>query len=340
MYQPLNKQSGAEAAGEEASRVVMAVDGVTFAQVTETDALVGGGVVIPERLRAWLRDLHLLRHIPISYLVPDQRLLPPESIRFFHVDPTWIDRVIDGALAAANTGTVDSTFGLRFLLAVRQAIDADLVELAKDAPGSAGWNLTVGPLTGMLMRSEAVRRWPDMVVNAVGIYDSIYDNQGPTERPLAALRAEPISKDIYIALFAGEPVRVELHEPKVGLRYGVESQNPLQPGPPYQVNQRSRNGAQVKNNNNELQEFPIERRGSSRVINIAELHDRIGHLWAADEPPGSCGVALHLEQRPYKQIFDIRVPELLGAQDISPTNTQLRHGRRMNLDGLKARLGQ
>src|SRR4051812_41339319 len=65
-------------------------------------------VSIPTRLRTWLLDLRLLRHLPIAYYVPDAGLLPPESIRFFHVDATWVDRVIDGVFAAANTGTVDS----------------------------------------------------------------------------------------------------------------------------------------------------------------------------------------------------------------------------------------
>src|SRR5262249_16955419 len=135
---------------------------------------------VPERLYTWLLNLRLLRPVPLSYLVPDPALLPTESIRFFHVDPTWIDRVIDGVFAAGNTGTVDATFTYPLLQASRAYLDTGLEQLAqaslaeaatavlpdppKDFSSGASWRAAKDPMTGMLIRSELTRRWPDMIV--------------------------------------------------------------------------------------------------------------------------------------------------------------------------------
>ena len=48
---------------------------------------------------AWFANLAMLEGVPFNYLVPDERMLPPESIRFFHVDQDWIDALIDGAFS-------------------------------------------------------------------------------------------------------------------------------------------------------------------------------------------------------------------------------------------------
>lgn len=50
----------------------------------------------------WLMDCLLLSNIPAHYLIPDPSFLPPESLRFFHIDPIWLDCMIDGALSLAN----------------------------------------------------------------------------------------------------------------------------------------------------------------------------------------------------------------------------------------------
>lgn len=52
---------------------------------------------IPQKLVDWLGKLALLNGVPFYYLVPDAAMLPPESIRFFNVDPRWIASLLDGA---------------------------------------------------------------------------------------------------------------------------------------------------------------------------------------------------------------------------------------------------
>src|SRR5687768_2867210 len=86
---------------------------------------------IPEGLRRWLVDLRLLRHVPFHYLVPRPELLPTESVRFFYVDPTFTDRLVDGALAAGNVGTMDQGLSKHVMAAVRQQVDDALAAQAK-----------------------------------------------------------------------------------------------------------------------------------------------------------------------------------------------------------------
>jgi hypothetical protein len=57
----------------------------------------------PDDVSAWLADLQALVGVPFAHLVPDSRMLRPESIRFFAVDPNWTAALVDGALSIAAT---------------------------------------------------------------------------------------------------------------------------------------------------------------------------------------------------------------------------------------------
>ena len=75
-------------------------DGLEFASPGDLSKWKIDDVTMPERC-AFLDDIRVLRRIPLDP-VPDPDLLPPESIRFFHVNQTWIDRVIDGVFSNTN----------------------------------------------------------------------------------------------------------------------------------------------------------------------------------------------------------------------------------------------
>jgi hypothetical protein len=185
-----------------------------------------GSVPLPDALRSWLLDLRLLRRVPLCYLVPDARLLPPESIRFFNVDQMWIDRLIDGVYSAATVGTVDVIFTYGFLGAVRNALDDDLAKLASTLSPDVPWRPGDDPMTGCLIRSELVRRWPDLIVTAYQKAGGLQQGKIiPPTSPLAVLRAETLSPDIFIALFGGMPKQVQITEPRVGMRFGVDVDN-------------------------------------------------------------------------------------------------------------------
>jgi hypothetical protein len=327
MYAPINEKSGVEVAHTwlEKFAVQASADGLVVTPPQADDFY--DDISIPEHLRTWLLDLRLLRHIPLAYFVPDVALLPAESIRFFHVDATWMDRVIDGAFSAANTGTLDMNFNVGLLGSVREALDADLLALAQDQVPATQWEPGKSQMTGMLIRSELVRRWPDLIVEA-------YEKTNKTG-PIALLRAEPISRDLYLALFAGVPKLVLVKEPFKGVRFGVEPVAENSSSPPYKVDKRKPDGSDKAGSINIVLK-------DKRVIDVTALAAAAisGQPAPANSPANKPRmVALHLEQRPYVQEFKSTVPEPRGS--IPPPANQdfvlLSKGRVMNLAPLKAR---
>jgi hypothetical protein len=252
---------------------------------------------MPGRLYDWLTDLRLLRNVPIDYLVPDSSLLPAESIRFFHVDPTWVDRIIDGVFSAANTGTVDITYSAGMLESVRATLDQSLETLAQNSVAGSKWTPANG-MTGMLIRSELVRRWPDVVVRA---YTG--DDEATAEMPV--LRAEPISKDIYIALFAGTPALVQLREPHVGVRFGaeiVESDKTLKT---FQVEKRDTNGNVVL----------VPNSANAQQITFKLLAGRVVPVTAVGSDART--VAIELLRPPYVQQFGNSIIEQSSGKPVT-----------------------
>jgi hypothetical protein len=290
---------------------------------------------MPQRLMDWLTDLRLLRHIPLVYLVPDSTLLPTESIRFFHVDTTWVDRVIDGVFSAANTGTTDAVFCYSLLASARKAVDIELEKMASAKAPGVNWSVDTG-MTGMLIRSELARRWPDMIVEAwteiVGNWDQPHNS-----KPMALLRGENISRDIYIALFAGKPKMVTIREPFSGVRFGVEPQVP-DSQTAYKVDSRKTNGVAEMDAQNKPKPLNIVWRGSAtrRVINFVDLGNK------GTDPGSTRQLAINLEQKPYMQEFkdDAAHLESLGSQDFSGYRMTFRKGRYMNFKNLQIRLDQ
>src|SRR5215469_12437256 len=78
---------------------------------------------MPPYMESFLAHLRLLVGIPFDYLVPDERLLPDESIRFFYVDRSWTDRLVDGAIAVGKIGTREQAHHQGHAPAVNQQVD-------------------------------------------------------------------------------------------------------------------------------------------------------------------------------------------------------------------------
>ena len=331
MYGPINSVNGADAVHtflDNQQQVTLGPDGLEVGP--GADSSLYDGVRIPDRLRDWLVDLRLLRNIPLVYLVPDAALLPAESMRFFFVDPTWVARVIDGVFSAASTGTVDLVFTCTILAMSRKAIDAAVEAIAIEQVPACAWKASQ-PMTGMLIRSELTRRWPDMIVEAF---------QGAT--PVPVLRKEPVSRDILITLFAGVPDKVTVSEPFQGIRFGVEPTDVQNPPlwQPYQVDARDVHGENIPDPSNAQKPkrltIPFRNSNSHRAIDL-KAFSALG----VEATPRQ--VALNLEQRPYRQEFLNTRPENRGSQDIPAGQDSLtmHDGKRvMKFDKLRKRLLQ
>lgn len=54
--------------------------------------------------------LKLLYEVPFSYLVTEENVLPPESLRFFCIDGNWTDALVQGALSLGRVSEQDGDF--------------------------------------------------------------------------------------------------------------------------------------------------------------------------------------------------------------------------------------
>ncbi|HEX8218985.1 MAG TPA: hypothetical protein VF914_07195 [Chloroflexia bacterium] len=145
---------------------------------------------------AWFGNLNQLKGVPFNYLVPDERLLPAESIRFFWLDPVWIDCLLDGAFSIGRVTSRNYKDDKMFM----------------DRPASQGYD----KVTGLLLRSAVVSGWPGLLVDG-------YDQDGQL---LTFLRpVDRLSPNVLICLFEGEAASVKVHLKPETLHFGFDVQD-------------------------------------------------------------------------------------------------------------------
>lgn len=187
---------------------------------------------LPDYLESFLAHLRLLVGVPFEYLVPDPRLLPPESLRFFYLDRSWADRVVDGALSVGKVGSREQAHHQEHDAALRSRLDVTervvrvlqrgLAPFAAAVAGAAGAEAPAGVVTGLILRSAAVSGWPQMDVRAFDAH--VADDAPPAElaaHALPLLRLERIAPSVLFALFEGVPRLVWLEEPLSGVPVAV-----------------------------------------------------------------------------------------------------------------------
>ena len=131
---------------------------------------------MPPYMESFLAHLRLLIGVPFDYLVADERLLPDESIRFFYVDRSWTDRLVDGAIAVGKIGTREQAHHQAHAPAVNQQLDQTerivrqlqrgIADFATLKSANDQNPATADVITGFLLRSQAVSGWPSMDVRA------------------------------------------------------------------------------------------------------------------------------------------------------------------------------
>ncbi len=203
------------------------VDRVARAQTRAAAAVLADLPSLPASVLEWLGQASLLYGVPFEYLVPDARMLPNESIRFFYLDENWVRRLIDGAV---SIGLVDSEDVLELLehfealaLAARRA-GANTRSQLRRKPARQSFS-EGATLTGFLLRSAVVSGWPGLEVQA-------FRNVDRTD-PIPIVRMDRLSDSVLLVLFEGVPKRVDLTEPPEGLHFGVIA-DALEP-PNYEV---------------------------------------------------------------------------------------------------------
>jgi hypothetical protein len=164
---------------------------------------------IAQRLGAW----QMLHGVPFNYLVPDESMLPPESLRFFHVDRDWIAALIDGA---CSPGRRADEFGLLVETLVMPIVERSACDWARKLrllDDEEECDDGIAEITGFLLRSQAVAGWKNLGVNAYA--------KGSTKR-LPLLRFERLAPGVLIAMFEGVVHQLDIHEAPQGLHFGVD----------------------------------------------------------------------------------------------------------------------
>lgn len=177
--------------------------------------LLDAGAPLPPSVTSWLACLSLLEGVPFNYLVPDDRLLPSESIRFFHVDPNWVAAVRDGALSIGRTTSFDQAHD-DGVAAVASAVAAERAasERARRLHSEAPAATAAHEQTGVLLRSELVEGWPGLELRA---YE---DADAQTLIPTA--HQTLLSPSVMICIFDGVLGRLDIQEPQEGVLFGAD----------------------------------------------------------------------------------------------------------------------
>jgi hypothetical protein len=263
---------------------------------------------MPAYMESFLAHLRLLVGVPFDYLVPDARLLPDETIRFFYLDRSWTDRLVDGAVAVGKVGTREQAHHQAHHPEVQKTLDRteygvrdlqrarlDFLKFRESRP-----NRQAGIITGFLLRSGAVSGWPHMDVRA---YDTIlpanFDPEAQKAHQLTTLRLERLAPAVLIALFEGVPKMVICEEPHHGIQFGVHEKNGV-----FSVFRRNASGIAI-----DAPDVPVPMRNSNpRVLGLAALrrslqalHNQPGSTMPAQT--GAANFAVELLSRPWRQRF-------------------------------------
>lgn len=214
-----------------------------------------GTTDVPTDITAWLGRLHTLIGVPFPYLVPDEGMLPPESIRFFRLDTAWVEALIDGAFSigrnltsAADTEALAPSLAgppVRPSLVLDQALHPQVTSesrIAAPLRRRRAATRPAGPLAvadgppvpqpwyGFILRSSVVADYPGLGVN---IYPKGHspDDKGAEIILLPVRRLDLLGEksDTLFCLVEGEPYHVDIHEAPEVLHYGIDSYVPGTP---------------------------------------------------------------------------------------------------------------
>jgi hypothetical protein len=153
--------------------------------------------VVPEKVKAWFKEIALLKNLPFNYLVPDPLMLPEESIRFFWVDNQWLECLSLGALGLGESGTSNEADKQRYLVNKENAFGKTFQ----------------GVVTGFFLRSTVVSEFPALNVKGLG--------QNP-EQQLNVLRKDNLSDTVLMYLFDGEVRSLQISLGAEILHFGLE----------------------------------------------------------------------------------------------------------------------
>ena len=249
----------------------------------------------------WLARTSLLYNVPFDHIVPDPRLLPIESIRFFYFDRSWIDSLIDGAMSIGVQSSKDSHYYKITKDIIRDAVAKLILQLREKLLGFpiTDSDPTDGVIAGFLLRSAVLTQFPGIEIKG---YRTIAQNdegelQGADRMQL--LRMERLSPNVLICLFPDTPAWIEFDEPKEGLCFGVEPNETE-----LQIAIRDPANGELMHDNIYTLDDTADFRGgrSGRVLDISHLNTSLAKKLSMASL-NSADFALQLVKVPEQMIF-------------------------------------
>jgi len=154
-------------------------------------------LAIPQSLVDWLARLTQLQLVPFPYLLPDSRMAPAETLRFFSVDQRWIACLLDGAWSLGRQPA--SGWGFDTAYQPWQQLLAGTL-LPSFAVNGSFW-----PATGALLNSQIIPGyWPGIQFETDPIANVVREDLlGPItlllllDRPITSLTCKQPSEGIH-----------------------------------------------------------------------------------------------------------------------------------------------
>ncbi|MEL6561457.1 MAG: hypothetical protein AAFQ94_24930 [Bacteroidota bacterium] len=191
-----------------------------------------------DHLKPWLLKLIAFELVPPNYLVPDEQVLPAESIRFFHVDKNWLTSALLGAFSMGGIWE-----------ARQQEMDNDF---------NTFLSLTDSYKVGFALRSDVVDGWPGIIIEGVSVSNN--------EKLIPARYR--LSRNTELCFFKDEISQVTFHQKPEVIHFGLLKDNAV-----YEKTIRNDDGSQGVNYTLVADDWKTL---TKRVINMHELANNLG----------------------------------------------------------------
>jgi hypothetical protein len=277
-------------------------------------------LTVPENVRQWLGRLMLLYRVPFNYLVPDERMLPKDSIRFFYLDPGWLKCLLEGACSVGRASSRDELVDMELrdnflkyaieesrMVRRRESLDAGSTQKPLDA---GSWT----QLTGFLLRSPVVEGWQGLEMRAWETWKKEWDadeadEAAKKENELKPLRIDRLAPDMMLCIFDGKLNHIEIKQPPEGMHFGAAID---QGGTGHKSSLRSL----VKSPGEQVSPavwITVNLRGvlANRVVDVATFAGELQKKLQDDtggKPFTSAGLGVEMVGSPGRVVFDVNYP--------------------------------
>ena len=165
---------------------------------------------LERKIIAWFKELAELSAIPFNYLIPDEKMLPQESIRFFSIDQHWLECLLYGAFTIGGNLRTD---GGNTILESFKKLTQEVYAKQR---------------SGFFVRSELVLDYPDLQVDTYSKQQnnaqSIQQLENIKASKLSNVRMERLANDILFYLVEGDMAMAELYLKPEGLYFGLDEE--------------------------------------------------------------------------------------------------------------------